>query len=354
MIVFDIIIVLVAALLFYKVPAVLKAGFKEPVKIMDKDSTLALRGAAIIGIVLHHLTQYYSSLGLLALPIRQAGYALTAIFFLFSGYGCYYSLKKYSNQSKPIKPVAVWAVNHSLRLVFDFLIVFVVNIILFKIVGLDDALGVKETVKNLFTITLPTWVSWYPKIQILCYVLIAVTFLISKKYKEWITLGVSAIYILVMWRMGIASMWYSSVICFPLGMLYAKYIPKLNLSRVKTVLISAVSLICFAALFVLQMYKYTDVLRTMSTVFLSLFIVSLTGLYHFDNALLKKIGNMSFEIYLIHLVLIKVFSVFNLNSNIAVLAVMLITLAAAYPINKLVTLLNNKIFRKNFNEIRTR
>lgn len=179
-------------------------------------------------------------------------------------------------------------------------------------------------------------------------------FLISKKHKEWITLGVTVIYILVMWKLGIASMWYSSVICFPLGLIYAKYIPKLNLSKAKTVCISVASLICFLALFVLQIYKYTDVFRTVSSVFLSLFVVGLTGLYHFDNPILKKIGNMSFEIYLIHLVLIRIFGIFDIDTNIAVLAIILLTLAVSYPINKLVVMLNNKIFRKNFNEIRTR
>lgn len=53
MIVFNLAIIILAVLLFYKVPAVIKAGFKKPVHIMNKDSTLALRGAAIIGIVLH-------------------------------------------------------------------------------------------------------------------------------------------------------------------------------------------------------------------------------------------------------------------------------------------------------------
>lgn len=104
----------------------------------------------------------------MAISLLQAGYALTAIFFLFSGYGCYYSLKKYSDNPKPLKPVAVWTVNHSFRIIFDFLIVFVLNVILFMLFNIKEELAVKEILKNLFTITLPTWVSWYPKIQILC------------------------------------------------------------------------------------------------------------------------------------------------------------------------------------------
>ena len=73
-----------------------KSGDKNDVKIMSKDSTLALRGVAIIGILIHHCSQYFDSLGPFQFAIKQSGYALTAVFFLFSGYGCWYSLRKIS------------------------------------------------------------------------------------------------------------------------------------------------------------------------------------------------------------------------------------------------------------------
>ncbi len=114
---------------------------------MDKSCTSALRGAAIIGIVLHHCTQYFDNLGIFQIPFNQSGYALTALFFLFSGYGCYYSFKKFNNsvnKSKQIKPVIMWTIQHSLRIYFDFIIVFVINVVLFKLFSISDGINTKK------------------------------------------------------------------------------------------------------------------------------------------------------------------------------------------------------------------
>lgn len=51
---------------------------------MDKTSTLTLRGLAILGIVLHHCTNIYDNVGPFYFLLKQSGYALTAVFFLFS------------------------------------------------------------------------------------------------------------------------------------------------------------------------------------------------------------------------------------------------------------------------------
>lgn len=325
-----------------------KSGDKNDVKIMSKDSTLALRGVAIIGILIHHCSQYFDSLGPFQFAIKQSGYALTAVFFLFSGYGCWYSLRKISGggTTNRLSKTTKWALNHSLRIWFDFVIVFVLNVIVFKTFNVTDGMSAKELIKDFLTLTEPTWVSWYPKIQIACYVVLALAFLINEKRKEIITLTVTIVYIAFAYKFGLASMWYTSVICFPVGMLFAKYLNKYSIPKYKLMISSIVSVLSFGCLFYLQTIIYQSLLRLVSTLFLAVFIVSITGLFEFNSNLLKKIGNMSFEIYLIHLFLLRVAVENGYKANISILLIFVLSLFVSYPINKLVVMINKKIISK--------
>lgn len=345
MIMFNLIIAAVLLLLFYKLPKTLFSHNKQNISVMDKDGTMTLRGAAIIGIVIHHCSQYFDDLGVFQIPVKQSGYALTAIFFLFSGYGCYHSLRTAPPPRKNVRTTAVWTVRHSLRIYFDFIIVFLINIILFKAFSIEDGMSAAELLKDAVTLTEPTWTSWYPKIQILCYVVLAVSFLISNKYKEIITFAVLSVYVIVMWSLGFESMWYTSVLCFPLGMLFAKYLPEFKSKKIYAAAF-VISGVVFAALFVLQTKMLTGPIRLISACVLSVVIYSLTGLYKFDNFILKSIGQISFEIYLIHLVLLRIFVKENVNANISIILILLISILLAFPVNKLVVGINSSIFNR--------
>lgn len=345
MISFNAIILVTAFLLLYKFPQYIKNKNSAEIKVMNKDSTMTLRGAAIIGIVVHHCSQYFEGLGILQMPVKQSGYALTAIFFLFSGYGCYHSLRKATSTRNSVRFAATWTARHSLRIYFDFIIVFLINIVLFKIFAIDEGMSANELLKDAFTLTEPTWTSWYPKIQILCYVVLAVSFLISDKYKEIISFAVLLVYVALTWRLGFASMWYTSVLCFPIGMIFAKYIPDFKSKKIYAVLF-IVSGILFAGLFVLQTKMLAGPLRLLSACVLALVIYSLTGLFKFDSAVLKSIGRISFEIYLIHLILLRIFVKENIDSNISIILILVISILIGYVVNKIVVKINGLVFKR--------
>ena len=76
MIIFNLIILIVSILLVVSIVVNLKKSNKNKSNIiMSKDSTLTLRGAAIIGILIHHCSQYFDGLGPFQLIIKQSGYA---------------------------------------------------------------------------------------------------------------------------------------------------------------------------------------------------------------------------------------------------------------------------------------
>lgn len=347
MISFNLIILVVSMLLVVPIIVnLIKSKKDESSVIMSKDSTLTLRGAAIIGILIHHCSQYFDGLGPFQLIVKQSGYALTAIFFLFSGYGCWYSIRKIRGVHKHSLTVK-WVFNHSFRIWLDFAVVFIINILFFLAFKVTDGMTLRELIKDFFTITQPTWVSWYPKIQIACYVVLVIAFLINNEKKELITLAVIIVYILSAYKIGMASMWYSSVICFPIGMIFAKYLSKYSISRKILVLISTLSFIIFGVLYFLQMKYYASILRTVSVVFLAFFIVSLSGLVEFNSEILKKIGKVSFEIYLIHLFLLRIVEIKGYESNVSIFAILVLSLLMAYPINRFVEIINKNIFSNN-------
>lgn len=233
--------------------------------------------------------------------------------------------------------------NHSLRIWFDFVFVFIINILVFKVFNVTEGMSVTELLKDFFTVTEPTWVSWYPKIQIACYVLLALAYLINEKRKEILVLIVTIVYIAFAYKFGLASMWYTSVICFPIGMFFAKYLNKYTISKNKLIISSIVSVLAFGSLFYFQTIIYQSLLRLISTLFLAVFIVSITGLFEFNSNVLKIIGNMSFEIYLVHLFLLRVAVVNDYEANISIFLIFVISLVISYLINKIVVYVNKKI-----------
>lgn len=345
MISFYVILFAVAFLLLFKMPSYIKNKKSVELKAMNRDSTMTLRGAAIIGIVLHHCSQYFDSLGILQMPVKQSGYALTAIFFLLSGYGCYHSLCTMPSSEKNVRAITTWTARHSLRIYFDFIIVFLMNIVLFKVFSVKDGMSVAELLKDALTLTQPTWTSWYPKIQILCYVVLAISFLITDKYKEIITFVVLLVYAALTWRIGFESMWYTSVLCFPLGMLFAKYIPEFKSKKIYGA-VFAISGVAFAVLFVLQTKLMQGPLRLLSACVLAAAVYAVTGLCQFDSIVLKSIGKISFEIYLIHLMLLRLFVKENVDSNVSILLILLISILLGYIVNKLVVTMNNFMFKR--------
>lgn len=318
------------------------------INFMDRGTTSVIRGLAILGIVLHHCSQYFDAFGPAGSLFRQSGYALTAVFFLLSGYGCYFSLKKYNGidkNKKAIKPLTLWTLKHSSRIYFDFIIVFVTNLVLLKFVNFGYSLTTKEILYDIFTVTQPTWVSWYPKIQIFCYIVFAISFLLSKKHKELITFVISVIYISVVWKLGWQSMWYTSVLAFSIGAFFAKYLPQLKITKKANVFLFVISISLFGVLFCLQPFYKENLLRFLSTIVLCPAVVFFTGFFNLKSKILTFIGNMSFEIYLIHLMFLRLFCYMDINPYLAVILIIVISMVCGYVVNCVVKKFIKVIFK---------
>ena len=348
MIAFNLTIILLFMLLL---PSVVKSCKNSNiVDILNKDSALTLRGIAIIVIVLHHFSQYFENLGILQTPIQQCGYAVTAVFFFFSGYGCFCSYRRYRGLrgKQKIKFSSLWFLKHSFRLYVDFLIIYAINLILIFVFKTED-ITLGEAIKNLFTITLPGWVSWYPKIQILCYFILSITYIVSDKNKTHLTLCIILLYIIIAYFLKLQSMWYTSVICFPLGMLVAERLPKTKDNKNRHIVVFLVSSLVFAGLFFLQMRIHPSVVRLTSSLLIPLIVTAATGIVQFKSRILSKLGQWSFEIYLIHLIILRIMinsapNAITMNSNLSLIIILVISVLLGWIVNKAAVFISENVF----------
>lgn len=318
--------------------------------VLSKGSTLSIRGIAIMLMILHHFSQYFENLGPLQHPISQCGYALTAVFFFLSGYGCWYSvnkLKRSTSLKSRCGAAFIWFLKHSVRLYLDFLMVLVLNILIFKAIGITEDISFHQIVKDLLTFTLPTWVTWYPKIQIACYGVLALAWLLNEKRKDYIVLLITVVYVAVLAAFNVYSMWYTSVICFPLGLLIADNIKKISQKKAAThYLILMISAAMFAMTFVLSLRYLTIPLRMISVLTIPFLLTAMTAVVNFENRFYGFVGNISFEIYLFHLILIRVMESLKIDTGISLIIIMVCAVTVGWVINKLTVTVNRKVFER--------
>ena len=121
-------------------------------QLFQKESTYSLRGICMLLIVLHHIYQYTASrYGVtypmpLAIILQSLGYLATGVFFLLSGYGLTFSMKR----SEPIS--LSYSVKQLLKIYKPFLFIWIIS------VGVDllffKQYGYNEHLMNALTLNL--------------------------------------------------------------------------------------------------------------------------------------------------------------------------------------------------------
>lgn len=295
---------------------------------------------------MHHIALHTSydvnTIPVVSLVINECGYPCTAMFFLFSGYGCWLSLNKIQNTNNRNRIVCNWGFKHIFQLYVIFIFVMIITIPLISILQ-PGSVNLKEVLLAMPLMQFPFQRHWFPIIQVLCYCVISFSFLITKKHNDIIVVTMIIIYMIIARISGLPTFWYNSVIAFPIGVLFAKYSTKIKLSKRANVILCAISGFAFSVMLVAQAYMYSrsylvsDSLRVLSSVILCVFVILLSSLYTIDSKILKYIGNASFECFLLHWVSIKALEQFNINSEIAIIIIFVSTIVVSIFVHKLVT-----------------
>lgn len=300
--------------------------------LLEKDSTIFIRGIAIIFIMFHHIVQHTNAIDSIVIHFNLIGYICVAVFFLLSGYGNAFSYRKNKNHAEK------WILKRILRIYITFWIIWIIDLIAVMLVN-KDTFNITTLIKQAITMTFPYWINWYLKIQVIAYILFYIAYKLFKKNKDIALLVLTVISVGIMYIFKLAPFWWNTVICFGIGSILAER-KDLILNKLKNTnkyILLVVSLLISGVLFLLGT-KYSNI-TVISSIAFCIFITLLVFTFKFKSRFINFVGNISLEIYLWHLVLLKLLFKNNkniMNLNVNLLLFFILAIGLAYLSNRLV------------------
>lgn len=272
------------------------SGFGDGLSL---DNTYAVRGVLAVLIVLHHLSRELEG-GLVVLALKNVGVLCVALFLFFSGYGLHRSYVRKPHYAKTILTRRIPSVAAP----------YLVFILLYW--GFSAAAGAPYTGMEV----LASLVNGKPIVSYSWYILCILVFygnywlsaLVFRKrfggLVAWHFLF-AAVWVLLCRAWGYEEYWYNAAISFPLGIFWAAYEEKLTpWVRKHYALVLLLSFALFGGSYALALVGMKR------DVYVSLFWLACTGFLvfmvlvlmkcTFGSPVLRFLGQISFELYGIH------------------------------------------------------
>ena len=294
--------------------------------VFTKEKSDSLRSILSIIIVLHHV---YLSMGYGFLSqFKSWGAVVVSIFFFISGYGNMLSI----NKRKEVK--LEWIYKKILKIYVPFFVAYWIDYLCLTLMYADLRPSGRDTVIDILSVSLPNQVSWFPKIILLCFAVhwIAKKLFNNVLFQNGLILSAVLLYIAIMWKNGYGDYWYNSVICYPLGCIFAKpavFDKVLGYLKEKKIR----SFVCSGLLFGVAIFVPSKILniRFLCPVFFSLGCYYFSYIFKTKTNILSWVGNNSFEFYVFHIVSLQAFANFiAVNKYVYALSVLVGSFAFVY------------------------
>ena len=303
----DIVILLSITLLIYLLP--------QNKEYLCVKSTSGLRGFLALGIIFHHLSPWVTT-GSEFSNFSYMGAYIVSIFFFLSAYGLY-------NQNENKKNyLDKFLVTRLSKILLPFFAVSLIYLLYRFVDGqLLDLNFFISLFKNGSTIIFN---GWFVNIIILMY---------------------------LFW-------WYNSTLAFILGLIWAKYQDVIDkvLDRYYFVVLFSVAVLLFVShhygnllsyLHIEDSYSYALAANINNIIFTIYFVVSFLKKINFSNVFLILLGGISFELYMIHGLVIsmlgKIFVSSPVNDVLLTIFTLIISISLAWIVNKLVNTITTKV-----------
>lgn len=277
---------------------------KETLEYLDVEQSNNLRGIACIYILLCHCNMFYSFDGLLGLilkPYNEATILSNGLFFFISGYGLWKSSK--------------WKINYlsSKRLFFRIkqLIIPAISVYMFSSVIL--VLKERGTLISIFSILhITRWlryndVIWFVIELIFLYILFWILFSkLQIKYANAILLICIILWECIAYSSGRGIVWYASTLCFACGLFVGQLEnEKVSFSVVRSVIYGVGLILSFSCYVLSTNHLFVAVLSNISSLNFVLLIYEVTKYVRVGNSITSFLAGIFYEIYLIHMIVIK-------------------------------------------------
>lgn len=339
----DIIILLLITLSIYLLP--------QNKEYLNVKSTSGLRGFLAIGIIFHHLSQWVTS-GDEFSNFSYMGTYIVSIFFFLSAYGLYFQNENKKNY------LDNFLVKRLSKILVPF---FSISLIYMFYRFLNGQLMDLDFFANLFkkgsTII---YNGWFVDIIILMYIFFLYRLNFSK-ISSFLLLSIQYLligYICLAIKLGYGFWWYNSVFPFIIGLIWAKNKEKIDgvLDRHYFIVLFLVTVLLFIShqynillryVHLEDSYSYALAANLDNIIFTIYFIIVFLKKINFSNIYLILIGSISFELYMIHGLVIsmlgKTLVSSRINDVIFTFFVLVLSLILAWIINKLVNRITKKV-----------
>ena len=235
------------------------------------------------------------------------------LFFLLSGFGNMASLMK--SFMNPASSKTDWILKRLVRLVISFIFSFIFVVLFTKLFGVCEY-DLKGLCLQFIQLKLPDCSTWYLKIQILLYVFIFVSFFCANIFKakeitKYSTVSgiICAVFVLVYafianFYMKLPDYWWKTSLCFVGGAflyLIRDWLAKRQSKKALKLGTILFTLLLFAISYILTLRKPSSFLNLIFFLEISFAIVYFLDLFNVRSNILSKVGNISLELYLIHI-----------------------------------------------------
>ena len=246
------------------------------------------------------------------------GFVLVAVFFFISGYGLSYGMRNKQNYlegffRKRLLPVLVpyWIVN-TINIIFCF--------------GKGTIFTPMQYVLSYIWADIITG-TWFVTAILVLYFIFFIAFKSKNSYAV-LELGLSG-YFVICYCLKLHTSYTASIAAFLMGVIWNKIDKKIIVwIREKYCFKLFIVLGTFSALFFGRLFLVTkgldneivqSILRNLVSVLFILSLIAITQKIHFTGKILGWLGNISYELYIVHYVLLMMFR--GLNSNLYLIAV---------------------------------
>ena len=341
----DIFILLLISLFVYLIP-------RTDVDYLSNKSTKSLKGLLALLIIFHHVSQKITT-GDNFSNFEYMGRYIVALFFFLSGYGLYF---QYSNNVNYMENF----LRKRLARIFIPFYVFIVIYVFYRaalgeVVNVDFFLSFWKDHSNI------VYNGWFVNSIIVLYVIFYVSFKKKDSKTSFYMLTVLTL-VYIFWKayQNHGDWEYVSIMAFLLGVFWMKNRISIDKYIEKNYFVFLVSFSVLMYVFrhyeaimknigITNKYVYYGIVGNLCTMIFVVYFLLLTNKLNFSNEYLDFLGNISFELYMIHGLVMHYFGKFfvssRVNDVIYTIVVLLVSIVFAYLIKKLIIVIEKKLIK---------
>ena len=341
----DIFILLLISLFVYLIP-------KTDVDYLSNKSTKSLKGLLALFIIFHHISQKITT-GENFSNFEYMGRYIVALFFFLSGYGLYF---QYSNNPTYMENFLKKRLVRIFIPFFVFIVIYVIyRATLGEVINVDFFLSFWKDHSNII------YNGWFINSIIVLYVIFYVSF-VKKDSKIAVYKLVFLTLVYIFWKayQNHGDWEYVSIMAFLLGVFWMKNRVSIDKILEKNYFIFLVSFSILIYVFhyyedimknigITNKYVYYGIVGNLCTMVFVVYFLLLTNKLNFSNKYFDFLGDISFEIYMIHGLVMhylgKFFVSSGVNDVLYTIVVLFISIVFAYYIKKLIIIIEKNIMK---------